>query len=315
MEAKNFIKDPKISVIITYYNMSQFITECVNSVLAQSYQNFEIIIVNDGSDLINSTKLEEFKNDKIKIINLKENKGQLCALFEGLKEAQGEFISMVDADDILLPNYLKTLLKAHLNSNYALISCDRGEINEKGEILSLNKNIDKINYSEIEELYKTKEYFKIKKVKAPYALWSWNPSTSAMWRKNAIDILQYFPNKTYWKAGADKVIFSLLHLIGGSANIDTVCFLYRTHSNNNFNSSSYSGNKKYLSEKTVNKLIDWNKKLRIDTIKMFFANKREIAAKYNKINYLKMLFRVIFCINIQVCAKIIKTFAHRMINL
>ena len=166
---------------------------------------------------------------------------------------------------------------------------------------------DKISFGEIEELFKTKDYFEIKKVKAPFGLWSWSPSTSAMWRKSALDILKYFPDKSYWRSGADKVIFSLLHLIGGSANIDTVLFLYRTHSSNNFNSSNFSGNKKYLSQKTVNKLVDWNIKLRIDTLKMFLKNKKELVEKYNKINYFKMLFRVIFCVDFKVLAKIVKT--------
>ncbi|MBR2069585.1 MAG: glycosyltransferase family 2 protein [Candidatus Gastranaerophilales bacterium] len=315
MENLNFVKEPKISIIITYFNMSKFIGDCIKSILIQTYQNFEIIIVNDGSKNEDRKALNNFQNNQIKIVDLDSNKGQLYALYKGLEHAEGEFICMVDADDILLPNYLKTLLLAHLKNNYALISSNRGDINENGEILSLGVNNSKINYSELENLYKTKEYFEVQKVKAPFGLWSWNPSTSAMWRKNAIEILQYFPDKEYWHTGADKVIFSLLHLIGGSANIDTVCFLYRIHTDNNFNSSKFSGNKKYISEKTVNKLIDWNIKLRLDTIKMFIKNKKQIVEKYNKINYLKMLFKVVFCINMQICAKVIKTLAHKVINL
>lgn len=312
METNDFIKKPLISIIITYYNMGSFICDCVDSINAQNYKNFEIIIVNDGSDQKNSEILEKIKNAKI--INLEKNQGQLSALCEGLKEARGEFICMVDADDILLPNYLITLLKAHLNSNYALISANKGEINEKGEIISLNQDIAKVNYSEVENLLKTKADYEIKKVKAPYGLWSWNPSTSAMWRKNAIELLKYYPDKTYWRSGADKVIFSLLHLIGGSANIDSTLFLYRIHSNNNFNSTNFSGNKKYLSDGTVNKLINWNIKLRIDTIKMFIKNKREICEKYNKINYYKMFFRVIFCIDLKVILKIFKAILYKLVR-
>ena len=73
------------------------------------------------------------------------------------------------------------------------------------------------------------------------------------------------------------------------------------------------GNKKYLNQKTINKLINWNIKIRIDSIKMFYENKKELIEKYNKINYCKMFFKVIFCVNLKICAKIIKTFAHRVI--
>ena len=55
--------------------------------------------------------------------------------------------------------------------------------------------------------------FGIEQIKAPFGLWSWNPSSSAMFRKSALDILNFYPNKEYWKTGADKVIFSLLDLV------------------------------------------------------------------------------------------------------
>ena len=180
----NIVKEPKVSLIITYYNLSKYINPCVSSVLNQNYQNFEIIIVNDNSDNENSFILKQFeKNKKIKIINLKENQGQLCAFMEGLKAAKGEFICMIDADDILLPNYINTLLYTHLNNNFALVSCACGIINENDEVLSLNYSNNPIyasqktvNYKEIETLLKVDDKFTLKKVKAPFALWSWNPS-------------------------------------------------------------------------------------------------------------------------------------------
>ena len=312
MENLNFVRKPLISVIITYYNMGRFVTDCVESILNQTYKEYEIIIVNDCSDKENSDILKKLKN--VKIVNLSENQGQLCALCEGLKYASGEFVCMVDADDILLPDYLAILLYSHLNNCYALISSSKGEINERGEILSLNSNNAKINYSEIQNLYRTKDYFEVKKISAPFGLWCWNPSTSAMWRKNALDILQYFPDKKYWHSGADKVIFSILHLIGGSANIDAVLFLYRTHNNNNFNTSNFTGNQKYISQKTADRLINWNIKLRLDTVKMFIENKSEIMKKFNKLSYYKMLFKVIFCVNFTVIKKIFKALFYKALS-
>ena len=310
----DIIKEPKISLIITYYNLGKYIQDCVSSILNQSYSNFEIIIVNDNSDDKNTKILETITQEKIKIINLKENSGQLLAFLEGVKIAKGEFICMIDADDILLPNYLKTLLFAHLNNNYALISCSNGEINDKNEIASYKTiHTNNVDYREIENTFKLSNTFEIKQVKEPFGLWSWNPSTSGMFRKSALDILNYFPDKKYWKTGADKVVFSLLHLIGGSANITSVNYLYRHHGENNSQTTLTMGNKKYLNEKYIKKLITWNKKLRFDTLKMFTQNKKELIEKYNKINYMKMFFKVIFCLNIKVCAKIIKTFAHKLI--
>ena len=316
MKVEDFIKEPKVSIIITFYNLGKFIQNCINSIHAQTYQNFEIIIVNDCSDEKNSNILEKIENSKVKIITLKENLGQLGAFLKGLEYAKGEFICMVDADDVLLPNYLKTLLYVHLNSNVALVSSAKGEINESGEVTFLNSKIPKeISYNKIENLLKTDDSFEIKKVKAPFALWSWNPSTSAMVRKSALDIVKLYPDIKYWKSGADKVIFSFLHLIGGSINISAVCFLYRVHKANSFNTSTNAGDKKYLKEDCIKKLINWNKKLRLDAVKMFWTNRKELIEKYNKINYIKMFLRIIFCINIKVCAKILKTFAHKIVNI
>mgnify|MGYP004684469593 CR=1 FL=1 len=145
------LKEPKVSLIITYFNLGNYITDCVSSILGQGYQNFEIIIVNDNSDEKNSKILEEIKNPKIKIINLKENKGQLLAFLEGLKVASGEFVCMVDADDILLKEYLKTLLFIHQTNKAAFVSSNYGEINEKNEVVFLknSKNLSLISFEDI----------------------------------------------------------------------------------------------------------------------------------------------------------------------
>lgn len=309
-----FIKEPKISIVITYYNLGKYLNDCISSILAQTYQNFEIIIVNDNSNEDNLKIFCEINHEKITKINLNENKGQLLAFVEGLKKAQGEFVCMIDADDILLPNYLKTLLYVHLNHNYALISCSGGEINDKNEITSYKTNsLNKIKYQEIENAFKENDSFEVNQVKEPFGMWSWNPSSSSMFRKSAIDILNFYPDKEYWKTGADKVVFSLLHLIGGSANITSVNYLYRHHCDNNSQTTLITGNQKYLNENYVKKLISWNKKLRLDAIKMLILNKTTLIEKYNKINYFKMLFKVIFCINLKICTKIIKTFVHKII--
>ncbi len=317
-------KLPKISIIITFFNLGEYIKDCISSILGQTYNNFEIIIINDCSDEKNTKILNEIKNEKIKIINLNKNIGQLGAFLEGLKHSSGEFIASIDADDILLPNYLKTLLYTHLNNNAALVSCACGEINSKGEITSLNyvanpikTKQEKVSYSKIEKMLNNNENFEIKHLttkELPFAMWGWNPMSSAMYRKTALNILKYYPDIAFWKTGADKVIFSFLHLIGGSINISAVCFLYRHHNTNATQASLTYGNKRYINEKYIERLISWNKKIRIDAIKMFVKNRKELINEYNKINYLKMLKNIIFCINLKICAKLIKAFAHKLIN-
>lgn len=300
------LKEPKASLIITYKNLGKYIKDCVSSILSQSYKNFEIIIVNDNSDEKNSKILSEFKDEKIKIINLDKNFGQLCAFLEGVKVAKGEFICMIDADDVLLTNYLETLIKIHLENNVALVSASCGEINENNEITSLN-----YIGNHFKDVCDT---LKIEKVKAAFGVWSWNPSTSGCFRKEALEILNYFPDKNYWMTGADKVIFSLLDLIGGSINVSEVCYMYRKHRQNHSTNSKTIGNKKIHNENYTKTLIEWNKKLKIDTIKMFIKNKNELIQKYNKINYIKMFLYLNFYIDKNLCAKAISALAHKLIK-
>lgn len=319
-----FLKKPKVSIIITYYNLGDYISDCIISILKQEYTNWEVIIVNDGSDEKNSEIVNRIKHKKIKIINLKENQGQLYAFCCALRYTSGEFICMIDADDIILPNYLNTLLYIHLRNNVAFVSSGCGEINKKNEVVSLNYINNPIKESQtqiltknIENLFCANQNFTIKHLNiknAPFASWEWNPSTSAMFRKSSLEILEYYPDIKYWKIGADKVIFSLAHLIGGSINTSAICYLYRHHDKNNSNTTLTTGNKKYLNEEYINKLINWNKKLRLDTIYMLISHKNEFIEKFNKLNYLKMLYRVFFCINIKICTKIIKTFVHKLIK-
>lgn len=98
---------PKLSIIIPVYNSESYITQCIDSILTQSFTNFELILVNDGST-DNSDKIcDEYalKDCRIRVIH-KENGGVSSARNKGLDEAQGEWIMFVDSDDYLSNIYL-----------------------------------------------------------------------------------------------------------------------------------------------------------------------------------------------------------------
>ncbi len=97
---------PLVSVIIPAYNVAQFITEAVTSVLAQSFVGYEIIVINDGSPDTEELEaaLENFRN---RIVYLKqENQGAGAARNAGLRVARGRYIAFLDGDDIWLPEFL-----------------------------------------------------------------------------------------------------------------------------------------------------------------------------------------------------------------
>lgn len=102
--------DKKVSVIIPTYNTEQYIKDCVQSVLNQTYQNFEIIVVNDGSTDNTLKVLEEIKTEKLKVITIK-NSGQGYARNMALKEAKGDYIFFLDSDDYIEPVTLELAVK------------------------------------------------------------------------------------------------------------------------------------------------------------------------------------------------------------
>lgn len=124
--------DSLVSVIIPVYNMEQFVETCVDSVVAQTYPNIEIILVNDGStdnSGILCSRIAE-KHANVTLIN-QENCGVSVARNKGMQAAHGQHLTFLDADDTLLPNAIELLLDAanRVNADMAI-----GKISEKEEI-------------------------------------------------------------------------------------------------------------------------------------------------------------------------------------
>ena len=100
-----------ISVIIPVYNVENYLEECLKSVQTQTYTNIEVILVNDGSTDKSKLICERYcKEDRrFQLLN-QENQGLSAARNNGVASSTGEFIAFVDSDDIILPNYLETLI-------------------------------------------------------------------------------------------------------------------------------------------------------------------------------------------------------------
>jgi glycosyltransferase involved in cell wall biosynthesis len=106
---------PRVSVIIPTYNDAHYLGEAIRSVLDQTYQDFEVIVVDDGSKDNPDAVVEAFGDPRIRNI-CQENKGLPGARNTGIKAAQGDFITLLDADDTFLPNKLEdqvAFLDAH----------------------------------------------------------------------------------------------------------------------------------------------------------------------------------------------------------
>ncbi len=114
--AKSFrgVNGVRFSVIIPVYNAEKYLEECVNSVLCQTYKDFEIVLIDDGSVDKSGDICDRLKNiygSQIKVIH-QENKGQLLSRCAGAENAQGDYCIYVDADDIIYENCLEVLSTA-----------------------------------------------------------------------------------------------------------------------------------------------------------------------------------------------------------
>ena len=95
---------PKISVIMPVFNAEPFLKEAVNSVLAQTFSDFELILIDDGSTDASADMLRSLKDERVRIVSNGVNRGLIFSLNRGLDLAQGEYIARMDADDVSLPD-------------------------------------------------------------------------------------------------------------------------------------------------------------------------------------------------------------------
>lgn len=113
----------KVSIIVPIYNTEKYLKACLDSIINQTYQNLEIILIDDGSTDNSGKIIDDYakKDKRIKAIHQK-NAGQSAARNRGLKEASGEYISFIDADDKVKPAFIEKLL-TQFDNNTSLTIC------------------------------------------------------------------------------------------------------------------------------------------------------------------------------------------------
>ena len=125
-----------ISVIIPVYNVGEYLAACVDSVLAQSHRDLEIILVDDGSTDGSGELCDEYarKEARVRVLH-KENGGLSSARNVGIPLATGGYITFVDSDDVLLPDALEYLYRLARETGANMSVCQRGLLSESGEPL------------------------------------------------------------------------------------------------------------------------------------------------------------------------------------
>lgn len=100
------INNPKVTVLMPVYNGEKYLAEAITSILTQTYVNFELLIINDGSRDRSVEIIHSYEDPRIRLIHNEQNLGLVTTLNKGMDLAQGEYIARMDQDDISMPNRL-----------------------------------------------------------------------------------------------------------------------------------------------------------------------------------------------------------------
>ena len=136
---------PLISIIVPVYNTEQFLAECLNSIVRQTYEKLEIILVDDGSKDHSLEICQQWqkKDDRILVIH-KSNGGAASARNAGLDIAQGQYIGFVDSDDIIAEDMFECLYHAIQSSDVGIADCGICHFTKVSEIVEYHKNVSEI---------------------------------------------------------------------------------------------------------------------------------------------------------------------------
>lgn len=188
---------PKISIITPSYNQGHFIKETIDSVLNQNYPNLEYIVM-DGGSTDDTIKILKSYGAKIKWVS-KRDKGQTDAINQGIKKTNGDIVTYINSDDVMLPNTLHTVADYFIkNKNAIWLTGDCHIINEKGKKIQ----------SFVTKYKKFLRYFPNKSVLS-IANFIVQPST--FWRRSLIDEIGLFDETLHYCMDFDYWMRAIVH--------------------------------------------------------------------------------------------------------
>ena len=291
---------PSVSLVVTNYNYSQYIENCLNGVMAQTYRPLECIVVDDCSTDNSVEIIREFVNKNensdisFRLIQQEKNAGQLAGFIRGIKESRGVFIGFVDADDVLLSDYVNLHVQIHLKTSVAMTVSQMIEIDDENQIHTAyslsspqedtekNLSFKRMAFTEMLERVEKQQFFdgdtKCKLIDIdsnPVGGWYWGPTTSVMFRKKVIELLCHTKAIEKWRYCADNLVANFAHIIGGGCLIYVPLSLYRRHASNGFSDNAVVGNKQYFSLDTTRKIALGRENLHYDLLETIKSGKND----------------------------------------
>lgn len=227
-----------ISVLMTVYNCDKYLREAIDSILDQTWSDFEFIIVDDGSTDNSLQILKEYSDPRIKVIAYEENKGVAYARNVGLEQCTAEFVALMDADDISLPDRLK------LQYEYLMEHSEIDGVYAKYRFLGTD--------GELREREYPMAYYNYKYVKAVMIFDNTVANLTAMFRRRIVEEYQLRYDETC-KIGSDYRFWFEYLRYGKIVGLDKVVCYYRLRRNSLYNNSPSSAKKENMQQ-----MIEYN---------------------------------------------------------
>lgn len=233
---------PKISVIVTHHNYSDHVEDALLSLLDQTYEHWECVVVDDASDPEHVLALEaivkKIGDKRITLRKLDENVGQTPAAFAGLDCTDGPFVCVLDPDDRYAPRFLQEAVSGHLNGSVycPILSTDQFLICDE-QLITCVYSHQQLRFLEpstrgasiVPELPEEKLLYFPSWVGG----WHWGSTSSLMFRRAAVEFMRP-PNDLNFFRSVDSYLAQGAHLMGGSLFL-TKSLVYRTiHPNNSY---------------------------------------------------------------------------------
>ncbi len=247
------VQPPLVSLVVINRNYAQYVGATIDSLKRQDYPSLDAIIVDNGStDASREVITKHVGDDKrFQVIQLEKNLGQLGAFLDIFESIRGEFVAVVDADDILFPNYVSSHVQVHLAlpHSVALTSSNVLEMSAEGRLLTssyaafntvpdpLVRGFRPLNASPRLSIVSDADYEQLAQSVATYVAargWIWGPGTSNMYRRSVLALIHHKPKDRIYIRAADNHLNHFCHALGGSALINRPLSAYRLHNANYF---------------------------------------------------------------------------------
>ena len=232
----------KVTVVISSYNYEKFAVECIRSVVEQTYQNIEIVFVDDGSIDNTISVIKDLSFDKLKIVQ-KINGGQLSAFNAAIPHITGDLVFFLDADDVYTPDYLEKTIEFYKNNADAdFVFCG---INYFGNTSISNVTRETKSYG----FTLCRAWF--------LRHWIGEPTSAVSMRKNVLDKILPLELDSDWRVRADDCLVWGASLVGAKKYFfGGAAIKYRVHGSNNFFGKSFNADYCFKRSLAINRMFN-----------------------------------------------------------